>query len=109
MPRQDSPAERKTTLRNPHAGALRVGRVMADLDEGVFNYFFDPKAPCLFTGSRGVRQAILAQFFDKLHIACLQRGLTPEWNPENETVVQQILDDMNFNAVNYNGTETHES
>lgn len=99
MPKRDSLTERKTTLRNPHAGSLRVGRVMADLDEDVFNFFFRPDGPCVFTGSRGVRQALLAQFFDALRRECLAQGVAPRWEPENEEKVQKIMDNLNFNSV----------
>lgn len=93
-----------THLKNPHAGAQFVGRIMADIDLPCYSYFFGrpvtkaaPDAGSgVLVGTRGARQAIMSQMFEKLKAACLAEGIDQEWQPENEEKVQAILDRMNF-------------
>ena len=84
------------SLHNPSLGLRRVGRVMADIDEDVFNYFFNAEGPSVFTKTRGARQALVAQFFKKLHEQCLAEGVPPRWEPDNESRVQAMMDRMSL-------------
>ena len=91
-------------LINPHAGAPFVGRIMADIDITCYSYFFgrpmtkaEPQAgPGVLVGTRGARQAIMSQMFEKLKAACLADGIPQQWDLDSEAKVQAVLDRMNF-------------
>ena len=84
-------------LTNPYLGEQNVSRVMADLPDSVFNYFFNPDGPGALTHVRGARQALIAQFFQKLYEECISEGIPPRWEPETESRIQGMMDRLVFN------------
>src|SRR5437667_12832734 len=90
-------------LSNIHQGKV-CERVQADIDQEIFKYFFglrvkDKMTPGVFTGDRGPRIAMITFFFQKLYEECVASGLKPEWDPENEPKVAEILGRLNFKPV----------
>lgn len=82
-------------LTNPYSYCDQAlcGRVSADISPECFNYFFRG----MFAGARtGVRAALIAQFFDKLHQHCLKYNLKPVFDPSNESTIAGILARLNF-------------
>lgn len=81
-------------IRNPWPTADDTGRVQANLDEDVYNYFFRH----VFAGDRGVKQAVINQTFKALYEECQRAGIPAEWSPENQQHVADILNRINFTA-----------
>lgn len=78
---------------NPMPNGTSAHRVMADLDEEHWRYFF-----CgVFVGKRGPRQALICTFFKKFKEACIAGGIEPIWDVDNEAKVNEILQRLNFN------------
>lgn len=73
--------------------------VMGELSPEVFDYFFARSAPSVFGKTRGVRQALIATFFQRFYEECKKHEVLPQWDPEQDLVVEGILSRLNFNAV----------
>lgn len=42
------------------------------------------------------RQCFIGYFIEQLYLACINEGITAEWNPGNEHKVSEVLKRMNF-------------
>lgn len=80
---------------NPHkdlAPEDNSTMVQTRLDPTVFNYFFR----AVLVGSRGYRQALICQFFDALHKACLAQSIPASFDELNEHRIATLLSHLNF-------------
>ena len=82
-------------LRSPVTG-VNVSSVQAFIDDDTFNYFFSRDTPSVLGHTIGARQMLIAQFFEKLHAACVAEGIAPRWEPDGEDRVQKLMNKLNF-------------
>jgi len=83
-----------TTLVNPIKSLDATTRININLDSAAFDYFFRG----VFAGERGAAAALTNILYGKLHAACLERGISPSWDPDSANVEQLrvLLDELNF-------------
>lgn len=67
-------------------------KITARMDKVVYDYFFNH----IFFCDRGVKQALINQFFQKLHAECIKRNIPGEWDPKNYASVSAVLADLTF-------------
>lgn len=82
-----------TNIENVHANLLEVERVQGNIDKKVFNFFFRGA----LVGDRGPRQAFITYFYQKFYEACLESGIQPVWDEDNEAKIAAVLHRLNFN------------
>lgn len=86
-----------TNIPDLHAHVPRPNRVLVQawIDPDVFKYFFRQ----LLAGERGPRQSLIVYFFQRYYEACVEAGIKPVWDEENEEKLLAILQRLNFNEV----------
>lgn len=57
---------------------------------------FDALQHKIICGTKGAMSALLANFLFKLHAEYVARGWPLQYEPENESRLQQLLDELNF-------------
>ena len=79
---------------NPHPDATDRGRVVSNLDQEIFDYFFRH----VFAGERGVTQAIINTLFQALYNECI-KTIPKAYDPDNAAAVNAILARVSFTVV----------
>lgn len=82
------------TIPDPHSHLPFNTRpiVQGRIDPQIYNYFFRQ----VLAGDRGPRSALVNTFFQKFYEACLEAKIPPVWSEENEDLVNNVLQRMNF-------------
>lgn len=79
-------------ITNPIPVAEDDSKVYARVGSEIHTYFFRK----IYAGDRGVPQAMINTFFEKLHEACLAHGVEASWSPDNQVAVETLLSNLNF-------------
>lgn len=79
-------------ISNPYADEESCQKVTSMIGAKPFNYFFRH----IFAGETGSRQAMIGQFFEKFHAACVAEGIEAFWHPDNQAKVADVLSRLSF-------------
>ena len=69
-------------------------KVWARLPPDQYIYFFRK----IYAGDKGNKQELVAKFFTALYKECKRKGIAAEWNPNSYTEINNIMQNLNFNA-----------
>ena len=96
------PTQLNAINQNVHqACGTNIERVQADLDKGVYDFFFRH----VICWTHGSRQAIINYFFQRLYEECQELGIPAVWDEDNGQKMVEILNRLNFKEQNVRPTK----
>lgn len=78
-------------LKSPHFTSCETHQSSFKISLDIHNFFYHM---CL---GHGYLQYIYAEFIVRLHAEAVRRGMLPQPNATNETMLVQIMSELNFN------------